>query len=97
MLDTLLMIVDRVWTAIARGVHTKEFIFKALVENRQGVETDHDVYCSECGTLTVARSHNKREGWQPDIYKAGVSPITSVGFSLPDLVTSGIEKDSISS
>jgi len=91
-LDALLTIVDRVWTAIARGVHTKEFIFKALVEGRQGVEPDHDIYCSECGTLTVARSFYSREGGQPDIYKAGVSSTTSVGFSLPDLVVQILKK-----
>lgn len=66
------MAVIRVWTAIQCGVHSKEFIFKALKDHRQGVETAHDVYCSECGTLTMARTINKAEGGEPNIYLAGV-------------------------
>jgi len=38
--------IDWVWTALRRGVHTREFMFNALKNGRQGAETMHDVYCS---------------------------------------------------
>lgn len=56
------MISCRVWTALRRGVHTREFMFNALKLGRQGAETMHDVYCSECGLLTPVRSRNNAEG-----------------------------------
>ncbi|KAF5389007.1 hypothetical protein D9757_005103 [Collybiopsis confluens] len=62
--------IDWVWTALARGVHSREFMFKALVEGRQGVETSHDAYCSACGLL-AARTGDDREGGKPDIFQAG--------------------------
>ncbi|KAF5379637.1 hypothetical protein D9757_009188 [Collybiopsis confluens] len=62
--------IDWVWTALARGVHSREFMFKALIEGRQGVETSHDAYCSECGLL-AARTGDNREGGKPDIFQAG--------------------------
>ena len=63
----------RVWTALHRGVHSREFMFKALKESRQGMEPSHDVYCSECGMLTQCRSRNNAEGGAADIFLAGVS------------------------
>ncbi|ELU42430.1 hypothetical protein AG1IA_03541 [Rhizoctonia solani AG-1 IA] len=65
----------RVWTAITRNVHSSDFIFNALVKSRQGMETEHDVYCSECGTLTIKRQKDTNEGGAPDIYLARVSPL----------------------
>lgn len=63
---------DRVWTALQRGVHSSEFMFKALQESRQGIETAHDIYCSECGTLTIAGSRNNAEGVAANVFLAGV-------------------------
>ncbi|KAF8545791.1 hypothetical protein OG21DRAFT_93120 [Imleria badia] len=54
--------IDWVWTALRRGVHTREFMFNSLKQGRQGAETMHDVYCSECGVLTAVRSRNNAEG-----------------------------------
>ncbi|KAG6370521.1 hypothetical protein JVT61DRAFT_11302 [Boletus reticuloceps] len=54
--------VDWVWTALRRGVHTREFMFNALKQGRQGAENMHDVYCSECGLLTSVRSRDNAEG-----------------------------------
>ena len=65
----------RVWTALWRGVHSRDFMFKALKESRQGRENTHDVYCSECGVLTDRRSRNNAEGGAPNIFVAGVSQI----------------------
>jgi len=56
-------------------------MFNALKNGRQGAENSHDVYCSQCGLLTDARSNGKAEGWNPDIISAGVSlPCTEVGI-----------------
>jgi len=63
--------IDWVWTALQRSVHSKEFIFKALKEKKTGTELSHDIYCSECGKLTTARSINNTEGRAPNIYLAG--------------------------
>jgi len=45
-------------------------MFKALQDGRQGVETEHDVYCSECGTLTAARREDDSEGSAPHVSEA---------------------------
>ncbi|KAG5635568.1 hypothetical protein H0H81_010772 [Sphagnurus paluster] len=63
--------IDWVWTALQRGVHSSDFMFKALKESRQGEEGAHDVYCSECGLLTIAQSNNKSEGGAKNIWLAG--------------------------
>ncbi|PVF92700.1 hypothetical protein CPB86DRAFT_829832 [Serendipita vermifera] len=63
--------IDWVWTAIYRGVHSRSFMFKAIKESRQGIESSHDVYCSECGLLTTCRSENGAEGGAADIFRAG--------------------------
>ncbi|KIK60081.1 hypothetical protein GYMLUDRAFT_244855 [Collybiopsis luxurians FD-317 M1] len=63
--------IDWAWTALQREVHSREFMFKALVESRQGMEVKHDVYCSECGLLTTSRSNDNSEGGAADIYQAG--------------------------
>lgn len=57
-----MMTLVRVWTALRRGVHTRNFMFNSLKAGRQGAETMHDVYCSECGLLTTVRSRNNAEG-----------------------------------
>ncbi|CAE7143586.1 unnamed protein product [Rhizoctonia solani] len=62
--------IDWAWTAIMRSVHSSDFIFNALMKSRQGVETQHDVYCSECGMLTIKRVKDASEGNAPDIYQA---------------------------
>ncbi|KAF5374594.1 hypothetical protein D9757_010192 [Collybiopsis confluens] len=63
--------IDWAWTALYREVHSREFMFKALSESRQGMEVKHDVYCSECGILTMSRSRSDIEGGAPNIYEAG--------------------------
>ncbi|VDC07512.1 unnamed protein product [Peniophora sp. CBMAI 1063] len=63
--------IDWVWTALNRSAHSSDFIFNALAEGRQGRETQHDVYCSQCGMLTSSRSRNNREGGATDIQHAG--------------------------
>lgn len=67
----------RVWTALHRGVHSRDFMFKALKDSRQGMEIAHDVYCSECGTLTAARLTHNSEGGADDIFLAGESPTST--------------------
>lgn len=62
----------RVWTALRRGVHTSDFMFEALKDRRMPKENMHDVYCSQCGTLTQCRSRNKAEGGAADIKDAPV-------------------------
>ncbi|KAG8769993.1 hypothetical protein FRC12_004586 [Ceratobasidium sp. 428] len=62
--------IDWVWTAIVRNVHSRDFMFNALANSRQGMETEHDVYCSECGMLTIKRRKDTNEGGAPDIYLA---------------------------
>ena len=68
----------RVWTALRRGVHTREFMFNSLKNGRQGAETMHDVYCSECGLITPVRSRDNAEGGAeaPTIHQAKVCNIT---------------------
>ena len=61
-------------------------MFNALKNGRQGAESSHDVYCSQCGLLTNARSNNKAEGWNPDILSAGVSlPCIVVSIELTSI------------
>ena len=74
------MIYIRVWTALRRGVHTRQFLFNALRNGRQGAETMHDVYCSECGLLTPVRSRNNAEGGAeaPTIELAKVRIMTGI-------------------
>ncbi|KDN34050.1 hypothetical protein RSAG8_12857, partial [Rhizoctonia solani AG-8 WAC10335] len=73
--------IDWVWTAIMRNVHSSDFIFNALAKSRQGRETDHDVYCSECGTLTIKRKKDTSEGGAPDIYLARRLNISKDGYA----------------
>ena len=80
--DARLTFCVRVWTALRRGVHTREFMFNSLRNGRQGAETMHDVYCSECGLLTTVRSRNNAEGGSeaPTIELATVSDIAKLEF-----------------
>ena len=71
----------RVWTALHRGVHSAEFMFKALKDGRQGQENKHDVYCSECGLLTMARTGDQSEGPAANIFRAGVSHLPFDAFA----------------
>ena len=81
----MILVFDRVWTALQRGVHSSDFMFKALKESRQGMENMHDVYCSECGMLTACRSRDNAEGGAADIYLASVSPARAQTPTLFDL------------
>jgi len=63
-------LIDWIWTALNRGVHSADFMFLAFKNGHQGKETVHDVYCSACGAM-IARSRNNAEGGQPDIFLAG--------------------------
>ena len=59
----------------------REFMFSALKMGRQGAETMHDVYCSECGLLTPVRSRNNAEGGSEalNIVEAKVRNIVKFG------------------
>ncbi|KAI0739103.1 hypothetical protein C8Q80DRAFT_1275275 [Daedaleopsis nitida] len=59
--------VDWAYTALARGVHSREFIVASL-KATSGVH--HDVYCSRCGHLTHFRDHSGREGGSMHIAQA---------------------------
>jgi hypothetical protein len=83
--SVLSSVFDRVWTALRRGVHSSDFMFMALKNSRQGMENSHDVYCSECGLLTVARSRNNAEGGAANIFLAGVSQVPT---QISELVSS---------
>jgi len=63
-------LIDWVWTALNRGVHSADFMFHAFKNGQQGKQSVHDVYCSACGVM-IARSRNNAEGGQPDIFLAG--------------------------
>lgn len=47
-------------------------MFNALKNRQFPNENMHDVYCSECGKLTKARSRNNAEGGAETIQAAGV-------------------------
>lgn len=85
-------LIDWIYTALQREVHTPAFLFHAMKNRLMPVETAHDVYCSGCGVLTHCRSKDKAEGGAPDISSAGslrhlkksqnygVSPIGEDGY-----------------
>ncbi|KAI9456319.1 hypothetical protein HD554DRAFT_210793 [Boletus coccyginus] len=76
--------IDWVWTALRRGVHTRNFMFNSLKAGRQGAETMHDVYCSECGLLTTVRSRNNAEGGLEAPTIAEAKPLDRTQYDLTD-------------
>ena len=52
----------RVYTALARGVHSPEFLVESLKAGNTPKGLQHDVYCSRCGHLTAARDISGNEG-----------------------------------
>ncbi|KAH9851471.1 hypothetical protein C2E23DRAFT_242652 [Lenzites betulinus] len=59
--------VDWVFTALARGIHSPEFIVEALKLGASPKKLGHDVYCSQCGHLTRFRDATGEEGGAPHI------------------------------
>ena len=69
--------ITRVFTALARSVHSPEFLVEALRDGRSPKNVYHDVYCSQCGHLTPFRSVGGAEGGVYHIADAPVSNFTS--------------------
>ncbi|TBU38515.1 hypothetical protein BD309DRAFT_874215, partial [Dichomitus squalens] len=65
-------LIDWVYTALTRGVHSPEFIVESLKEGNIPKNVHHDVYCSRCGHLTAARDHTGSEGGSLHIAHATV-------------------------
>ena len=63
---------NRVYTALQRGIHSKEWIVKALREGKISQKNAHDVYCSRCGHLTLFRDPTGDEGGVNHIVDAAV-------------------------
>ncbi|KAI9059113.1 hypothetical protein FKP32DRAFT_1606188 [Trametes sanguinea] len=59
--------VDWVYTALARGIHSPEFIVESLKLGNSPKKLGHDVYCSRCGHLTHFRDASGAEGGAPYI------------------------------
>ncbi|KAH9894838.1 hypothetical protein C8Q73DRAFT_665202 [Cubamyces lactineus] len=57
--------VDWVFTALARGIHSPEFIVESLKLGNSLKKLGHDVYCSQCGHLTNFRDATGEEGGAP--------------------------------
>ncbi|KAI0326868.1 hypothetical protein GY45DRAFT_59448 [Cubamyces sp. BRFM 1775] len=57
--------VDWVFTALARGIHSPEFIVESLKHGNSPKKLGHDVYCSKCGHLTNFRDGTGEEGGAP--------------------------------
>ncbi|KAI0818472.1 hypothetical protein BC628DRAFT_1333823, partial [Trametes gibbosa] len=64
--------VDWVFTALARGIHSPEFIVESLKLGNSPKKLGHDVYCSHCGHLTHFRDATGAEGSAPYIALAPV-------------------------
>lgn len=62
----------RVFTALARGVHSPGFIVESLKLGNSPKKLGHDVYCSRCGHLTHFRDATGAEGGAPYIAIAPV-------------------------
>ncbi|KAI0656626.1 hypothetical protein C8Q70DRAFT_326840 [Cubamyces menziesii] len=71
--------VDWVFTALARGIHSPEFIVESLKLGNSPKKLGHDVYCSQCGHLTNFRDATGEEGGAPYLGLATVRP----PYSLP--------------
>ncbi|KAI0656628.1 hypothetical protein C8Q70DRAFT_935556 [Cubamyces menziesii] len=54
--------IDWVFTALARGIHSPEFIVESLKLGNSPKKLGHDVYCSRCGHLTHFRDATGEEG-----------------------------------
>ncbi|OSC97094.1 hypothetical protein PYCCODRAFT_1377942, partial [Trametes coccinea BRFM310] len=66
--------IDWVFTALARGIHSPEFIVESLKLGHSPKKLGHDVYCSRCGHLTHFRDASGAEGGAPYIALAPVRP-----------------------
>ncbi|KAI0750530.1 hypothetical protein C8Q74DRAFT_373981 [Fomes fomentarius] len=55
-------VIDWVWTALNRGIHSKEWLVQSLKEGKLSKKNAHDVYCSRCGHLTAFRDPSGDEG-----------------------------------
>lgn len=62
----------RVWTALHRGIHSKEWLVQSLKEGKLSKKNAHDVYCSRCGHLTAFRDPSGDEGGMHHISHATV-------------------------
>ncbi|KAJ3480626.1 hypothetical protein NLI96_g8215 [Meripilus lineatus] len=65
--------IDWVYTALQRTVHSPDFMFNALRDGTIPKGKKHDVYCSNCGTLTHIRTANKIEGEFPGFNQAATA------------------------
>ncbi|KAI0704789.1 hypothetical protein C8Q76DRAFT_683865 [Earliella scabrosa] len=74
-------VIDWMWTALNRGVHSKEMIFHSLKTGALSKKKAHDVYCSSCGHLTHARDSSGEEGGMPHISHATPYDRTSRVFA----------------
>lgn len=70
--DTDALLRTRVFTALARGVHSPGFIVESLKLGNSPKKLGHDVYCSRCGHLTHFRDATGAEGGAPYIAIAPV-------------------------
>ncbi|KAH9894749.1 hypothetical protein C8Q73DRAFT_468890 [Cubamyces lactineus] len=68
--------VDWVFTALARGIHSPEFILESLRQGNPPRKRVHDVYCSGCGHLTQFQDSTGEEGGAP--YLALATPYDRV-------------------
>ncbi|KAI0326866.1 hypothetical protein GY45DRAFT_59162 [Cubamyces sp. BRFM 1775] len=57
--------IDWVFTALARGIHSPEFIVESLKLGNSPQKRVHDVYCSGCGHLTHFQDSTGEEGGAP--------------------------------
>lgn len=57
--------VDWASTAVSRGFHTPEFVYRSLELGNQPKENMHDVFCSRCGEKLPGAS--RRPGTPPEI------------------------------
>ncbi|KAI0704791.1 hypothetical protein C8Q76DRAFT_752836 [Earliella scabrosa] len=74
-------VIDWVWTALNRNVHSKEMIFDSLKAGSFSKKKTHDVYCSSCGHLTHARDTSGEEGGMSHISHATPYDRTSRVFA----------------
>ena len=77
----------RVFTALARGIHSPEFIVESLKLGNSPKKLGHDVYCSRCGHLTHFRDATGEEGGASYISLATVSLIPT---DLPNITAHGL-------
>ncbi|KAI0350776.1 hypothetical protein OH77DRAFT_1439635 [Trametes cingulata] len=59
--------IDWIYTALARGIHSPDFIVASLKAGNRPDKHAHDVYCSRCGALTAFQDYTGEEGNAPHI------------------------------